>query len=222
MSGPPKLTSLALWDKFERRCLQLLKEAMQALACEPADMSEIDLNRKLYWAITKAARQITEYGPFFPGVVLDGRNLPAASDGARAAREFKIPDLYWVYVDALANDFEEINKRFVVECKRLTDPSSTYGGRYVHDGIDRFKNVSHNYSKGMPSGAMVGYLQVVLVDDAFLSVDAVVRADAIPPLDIQNRDGERSLELAHTLMRPASEPPIRLTHVWGRVGPTPH
>ena len=219
MNGQPKLTTLYLWDEFERRCLHLLREALVTLAAEPDDTREIDLNRKLYFAITSVARQMTEWGPFFPSPILESRSLPAAADVERAERESKMPDIYWAYTNNLPNDDDDANKKFVVECKRLTDPDDVYGRRYVRHGIDRFVNVNHNYSKGMPSGAMVGYLQKVLVDDAIISVDTVTTQDSIPPLVLHKRQDERCAELAHTLTRPTPEPPLRLTHIWGRIGP---
>ena len=69
MSGQPKLTTLGLWAEFERRCLHLLREALVALAAEPDDMVEIDLNRRLFFEITRVARQMTEWevGAVLPG-----------------------------------------------------------------------------------------------------------------------------------------------------------
>ena len=219
MNIQPKLTSLGLWADFERRCLRLVREALATLTIESPSTVEIDLNRNLHSAITSAASKTTEYGPYFPAAMLDARNLPSASDPARSEREFKMPDISWAYVDTLADEGDDINKSFVVECKRLTMPSAVYGRRYVRDGIDRFINSSHSYAKGMPSGAMVGYVQTILINDAIISVDTVTTTDTIPHLVLQQRDAEQSAEFSHILTRPTPQPTLRLIHLWGRVGP---
>ena len=119
-----------------------------------------------------------------------------------------------------ANDPDDAAKQFVVECKRLTKPWAVYTREYVKSGIARFISAGHGYGKGMPSGAMVGYLQEIALNDALNRVNAVAVSDSIPPLFLQGRDAETSAELAHDLVRPYPEAPFHLMHLWARVGPT--
>ena len=219
MSRQPQLSSIDLWSDFERLCLLLLREALTALANRDSSENENDLNRHLYFAITHASQQAMRQGEYPPSVVPEGHSPPVASDSERAEREFKIPDFYWAYIDPHANDPYDASKQFVVECKRLAKPYGSYAHEYVKSGIARFIDVGHSYAKGMKSGAMAGYLQEVLVDDALASVNAVAASDSIPPLAMRGRNGEVSAEFDHDLNRSFPESPFRLIHMWARIGP---
>ena len=221
MSLQPRLSSTDLWGDHERICMELLRQALATLADQSPDENENDLNRCLYRAIIRASHQAAQSGEHLPPVVPEGRNPPAASDSERAEREFKIPDFYWAYIDPLADNPDDACKQFVVECKRLTNLGAAYMREYVKSGIARFIRVGHGYGKGMKSGAMVGYLQEVLLNDALAGVNAVAVGDSIQPLVIRNRNGETDAELDHDLVRPFPVSPFRLIHIWGRIGPEP-
>ena len=133
----------------------------------------------------------------------------------------KIPDFYWAYIDPLVDDPDDASKQFVVECKRLTNPSVHYMREYVDSGIARFINLGHGYGMGMKSGAIAGYLQDVLLDDALVRVNDVVQGNAIPSLVQTHRRGERGAEFEHIVVRSFPESPFRLIHIWGRIGPEP-
>ncbi len=49
--------------------------------------------------------------------LFEGRNPPVASDAERAAREHKIPDFYWAYIDHLAVNPLAAARQFVVDAK---------------------------------------------------------------------------------------------------------
>ena len=221
MSQSPRLSSIDLWGDHQRNCLRVLREALASLAGQSADAHENDLNRCLFRAINRVAYYAIQGGEDIPPVVYEGRNPPSPSDRERAEREFKIPDFYWAYYDSLASNPDESYKQFVVECKRLTQPVAHYAREYMQSGIARFINVEHGYGKDVPSGAMVGYLQKVSIDDALAGVNGVVVAKLIPALAFRNRDGERGSVLAHRINRPIPISPFILTHVWSRIGPEP-
>ena len=221
MSHQPQLSSIDLWNDHERICKELLWEALATLDDKPVDADEPVLNRHLYRAIIRVSYCAAQSGEHIPPVVPEGRNPPAPSDQERAEREFKIPDFYWAYIDPLANDPNDASKQFVVECKRLTNPIARYTREYVKSGIARFINVGHGYGKGMKSGAMVGYLQEVLLDEALSEVNNVTNRDAITALTVRSRNGEADAECHHDLVRPIPMSPFHLTHVWARVGPEP-
>ena len=220
MTGRPRLSSLGLWAAHERRCVDLLRAALTLLASDPGGESEPDLNRSLYRAIVRASHAAgQDESPPPPLVVPEGRNPPAASDEERAEREYKIPDFSWGYVDDLAEDPAAADKHFVVECKRLTQATSSwvYTEKYVRAGIARFISLGHGYGFGMASGAMVGYLQHIQLDDALTQVNAYAEADSIPPLSLNERDGDDRAELDHQLTRSFPESPFHLRHLWIRV-----
>ena len=221
MSSQPRLSSINLWSSHERIFTNLLRQALSALADEATDKNEIELNRCLYRAIIHASYEAERRGEHIPAVVLDGRNPPDSSDLERAERESKIPDLIWGYIDPHADDPNDAAKHFVVECKRLTEPPARYAREYVVSGIARFVRVSHGYGKGMASGAMIGYLQEVYLDDALARVNAVAQRNSAPPLFLRAREGEEMAELDHYLIRSFHVSPFHLTHIWGRIGPDP-
>ena len=221
MTDQPQLSSIDIWSYRERVFKALLWEALRSLADQSTETNENDLNRCLFRAIIRATHQAAQNGEDVPIVVYEGRNLPAASDHERAEREFKIPDFYWAFIDPLANDPDDSCKQFVVECKRLTNPFARYTGEYVKSGIVRFINVRHGYGKGMKSGAMVGYLQDVLIDAVIAGVNAVAIGESITGLVVQNRNGELDAELTHEVTRSFAVSPFQLTHAWTRIGPSP-
>jgi hypothetical protein len=219
MRERPRLTSLDLWGAHEHRCLQLLHEALALVAREDDGDAETDLNRRLYRAIVRVSHAAARSGDPPPVVVPEGRNPPHPSDRERAEREFKIPDFYWAYIDHLADDPDAAAKQFVVECKRLTLASEgwNYTAEYVRSGIARFISRGHGYGIGMPSGAMVGYLQQIALDTALDEVNDHARSDEIPPLVISSRSGDESAELEHHVIRPYARSRFHLLHLWIRI-----
>ena len=143
----PSLVSIDAWGAHERRCVELLHSALDALAPIGLDESEDEL------------------GTTLPVVVPEGLNPPLATDEQRATREFKRPDFYWAYHDP---DGDEPARQFVVECKRLTAAGATwvYTEQYVIAGVRRFVAVDHGYGKEAWAGAMVGYIQRIPPDRA--------------------------------------------------------
>ena len=221
MSHQPQLSSIDLWSDHERICKELLWEALATLDDKPVDADETVLNRHLYRAIIRVSYRAAQSGEHIPPVVPEGRNPPAASDQERIEREFKIPDFYWAYIDPLADDPNDASKQFVVECKRLTNPIARYTREYVKSGIARFINVGHGYGKGMKSGAMVGYLQEVLLDETLSKVNSVTNGNSITALTVSNRNGEVGAEFQHDVVRTIPTSPFHLTHLWTRIGPEP-
>ena len=221
MSQRLQLSSIDLWSDHERLCKKLLWTALQELGDTPIDANENDLNRLLYRAIIRVSHKAAQDGDYIPAVVPEGRNPPVATDQERAEREFKIPDFYWAYVDPLAIDPDDASKQFVVECKRLTLPLSRYTREYVRSGVSRFINLGHGYGKGMQSGAMVGYLQDIILDNALAGVNGVATNNSIALLAVRHRDGEKGAELGQDVIRPFPVSPFRLTHIWARIGSEP-
>ena len=220
MSRQPQLTSLDLWGKHERLCTQLLRDALATLAHHSSSLAEPVLNRALFLAIEDVTYELQGNGEQLPVLVYEARNPPDPADSEQTERERKIPDFYWAYYDQYA-DRSEFRKSFVVECKRLTQSPDHYTREYVKSGIARFINVEHSYGQGMASGAMVGYLQEIGLDDALARVNAVSDGEGIPQLTPRRRDAEASAEFDHNLDRSFPLSPFRLIHIWGRIGTWP-
>jgi hypothetical protein len=219
----PRLTSVDLWERHTERCLQILREALIMLNQGPPDERETDLNRRLYLAIIDAHATAARGGVEQLAVVVpEGRSPPVASDAERAAREAKIPDFYWAYVDHLAEP--GASRQFVLECKRLTESTRNwiYTERYVHEGVVRFITPEHAYGKDTPSGAMVGYLQAIDFDQALNEVNACAASLGIPPLAARGDPSAALAEFDHRLSRSFAVSPFLLTHIWARRQPAAH
>jgi len=218
MSAQPRLSNLRLWAVKEQECLDVLAEALSRLAANPGpEPDEDSINRRLMRfldAVTQS-RMHRSGGSTLPPAVYEGRSSPAPSDPARASREFKRPDFAWLWIDDLAADPALSRREFVVECKRLgADP---FPARYVADGILRFISRSHEYGKDMRSGAMVGYLQSILVDVAIERVNAAATSANVPRLQLRDRRGDDAAKLEHRVCRGFAISPFSLTHLWIRL-----
>lgn len=217
MSDRPRLTSINLWHRHQQRCVQMLRDAIALLADGPTNEGEIDLNRRLYRAIIAVQGADARRGLEQLSVVVpEGRNPPVGSDVQRAVREHKIPDFYWSYVDYLAPEPEAVARQFVVECKRLTAATRNwdYIAQYVNAGVLRFVTEEHGYGKETPSGAMIGYLQAMDVDDALSGVNGHASAKGLSLLAIRDRSADALVELDHRLDRPFPDTPFLLMHLW--------
>ena len=223
MTNQPSLSSLDLWSYYERIYLRLLREAVAEMANQLPSEYENALNRCLHKAIYSATLRAMQSGEDdVPLVVYDVPNRPAASDSEPAERESKRPDFRWTHLDPLADNPDDAYQDFTVECKRLSDESTAYYAReYVKEGIARFIKSSHGYGKGSPSGAMVGYLQYIRIDDAIDRVNKVIVLNSIPVIAMTRRDSEMRAELEHDFKREFPVSPYHLFHIWARVGDVP-
>lgn len=215
----PLLASFDAWHAHERLCIDLLRTALSGFAVSDPDESEDELNRRLYLHITETARAIERRdGVTLPVVVPEGQNPPLVSDQERAAREFKRPDFYWAYHD---HDGDEPARQFVVECKRLTIPSSgrRYTEQYVIEGIRRFATVEHGYGKQAWAAAMVGYVQQIDPAVARTEIDGFLSTATLPTLDPEQSPDQGIARHRHQLDRPFAQSPFRLLHLWRIPGP---
>jgi hypothetical protein len=220
MTNRPSFSSIDLWANHERRCLEVLRAALELLGLPDDTESEVDINRRLYGCLIRASHAIAarDGSESLAAPVPEGRNPPVASDAQRATREHKIPDFYWAYIDHLATNPMAAARQFVVECKRLTTRSRNwvYTAQYVDAGIVRFVTVEHSYGKESPSGVMVGYLQLMNLEQALSEVNARAVGKSLPPLHLVNNDGRMPVELSHELVRSFPDSPFRLIHLWLR------
>jgi hypothetical protein len=213
----PRLSSIR-WAEYERRCLIVLRAALTLLSEQTTGPGENDINRDLYSCI-RSAHAASRDGATLSPVVYECMNPPSPRDKKRAAREFKRPDFQWGLMDDQAEP-EDAYKYFVIECKRLA-PSARgqrrYAKLYISDGILRFVSPGHGYGKDAESGAMVGYLQSLSVDDALVDVNANAAKRKLPALELSRRDGDRAADLEHRLKRNFPVTSYRLSHLWVRV-----
>jgi hypothetical protein len=108
---------------------------------------------------------------------------------------------------------------YTIECKRL----GTRVGRwvlnvnYVKKGVLRFITEEHGYGKATPSGAMIGYVQSMELDDVLGEVNAASKRSSLPPIvraDVAWQENAVT-RLGHKLTRPSSLlSPFDLHHLW--------
>jgi hypothetical protein len=215
MIGRPRLSELDLWATKERECLDVLTEALRQLSNESRvpDEDEDGINRRLMRMIDGVIARRPDCTLAPPPY--EGRSSPAPSDPVRMSREFKRPDFVWLWIDDLAADPRLSRQEFTIECKRLG--ASPYPRRYVTNGIQRFTNTTHAYGKDMRSGAMVGYLESILIDIALERVNMVATAEGVPLLTLVARRGDDAATLEHGLGRAYPITPFGLTHLWTRL-----
>lgn len=213
----PSLLSLRLWVKLETRCLSILERALVLLRnSQGHSESEIELNRRLYFCLLTASRELFAESDLAP--VQECNNQPDPDDEARANREQKRPDFQWIFLDRYEADPKRSSKQFVVECKRLGNPPRAYwvlNLNYANHGIKRFKDPMHAYAKRFPSAAMVGYWQSMEAAQVLEEVNEESHKNALPYLLLTGgwKSGGVS-HLEHTFERPFDISPFRLRHLW--------
>ena len=99
----PRLGALRLWVKREGMCLAILERALRLLRMEKdLPESETDLNRRLYFCLLTASRELYPTNSVAPE--LECNNQPDPDDESRVAREHKRPDFQWAYLDRYEPD----------------------------------------------------------------------------------------------------------------------
>jgi hypothetical protein len=214
----PRISELNTWQKYKRKILEVMIEALLILQDETHLVEdEPVLNRRLYNCFKQANYRLKlNHLPTY-----EGKNPPDPGDEERAARENKTPDFYWAFVDHTVRDPRRCARYFVLECKRLGEPSSSgwiLNKNYVQNGIRRFITEEHGYGKGDESGAMIGYVQNMKFDAIFCEVNAAIEitGESVttlrPPAGGWRVGGINRLD--HTFERSFPETPFHLCHLW--------
>jgi len=219
----PNLKRLNFWEQHERRILQVLTIALRLLARErdlPPGEKENQINRKLYFCILSAIREVHEQGmDLISYPIYEGSNQPDASDEERAAREGKRPDFQFGFIDHQEPNPDASAKQFVVECKRLGESGRSdwvLSANYVEHGVVRFYEEQYGYGKSGPSGAMIGYLQNACADQVLNEVNQAATARRMPRIVLSREGWQRSdvSNLHHRLDRAMQPTPFDLRHLW--------
>jgi hypothetical protein len=217
----PNLKRLNFWVEHERRVLQVLAIALRLLARErdlPA--TENQINRKLYFCILQAIRELYEQGVDLGSYpIYEGNNQPDASDEARAARESKRPDFQFGLIDHQEPNPDASAKQYVVECKRLGESGRSdwvLNTNYVEHGVVRFHVEGYGYGKSGSSGAMIGYMQNANAEVVLDEVNQVAIARGIARITLSREGWQRGgvSTLTHRLDRAVRPTPFTLHHLW--------
>lgn len=217
MTARPLLNPHQLWTSRETKFLSIIERALHLLRQDPNHPeSEIELNRRLYFCLLTASRELYPNDELAP--VIECNNQPDPDDEARARREQKRPDFQWVYLDRYEADPTRSSRQFVLECKRLGAAMRAdwvLNLNYINNGIRRFQEPEWAYAKLAPSGAMVGYLQSMDSGNVLTEINAECRAKTLRDLILV---GEWTIggtsRLEHVFERPFGISPFKLHHFW--------
>ena len=219
--GRPNLKQLNFWGKHEDRVLQVLTIALRRLARE-SDLptQENPINRKLYFCILRAIRELRTQGiDLMSYPIYEGNNQPDASDEERAAREGKRPDFQFGFIDHQESNPDASAKQYVVECKRLGESERSdwvLNTNYVEHGVVRFHDEEYGYGKSRSSGAMIGYVQNARVELILHEVNQAAIARQIAIITLSRKGWQRGdvSTLTHGFDRAMRPSPFELRHLW--------
>ncbi len=215
----PRLSKLNIWARHEQRVLKIFIEALTILqAGAGLSLSEINLNRELYFCLLEANRKMGKEGFLYPPTY-EAKNPPDPDDEQRTARENKIPDFYWGYLDDMEPDPRRSARNFYIECKRLGKPPRAdwiLNENYVHHGICRFITKEHGYAQGEQSAAMVGYVQSMELDDILREVNTAAMSFSVPKIKTSSKGWKFKgvSQLQQKINRPFPVTPFNLWHLW--------
>jgi len=149
--------------------------------------------------------------------VFQSHNQPDHNLAEGDAAERKKPDFLWGWYDKSEKVDYNRYKEYAIECKRLGKPLSTFCKAYIAEGVCRFINVEHSYSKYSASGAMIGYIQSMEVRTILAEVNKEASKRKIPAIGLGPKGWKRKgvSRLGHELKRPKVPPAhFTLRHFW--------
>jgi hypothetical protein len=142
------------------------------------------------------------------------QTIQPKTDTPYSASEQKKPDFSLELNDDL-ND----GVFFHIECKRLgsaTSGSWKYNEKYVENGIYRFTTDTFCYGIDSPSGAMVGYIEDMELEDILTQVnktiDQKLKIDKLAK--ITDWQEKLTTHLNHSFERSFEKSPFILHHLW--------
>jgi hypothetical protein len=218
----PSLLNLTSCARLEQFSLQILTEGLKQLEKrKKLPRQEDPLNFRLHACCRKAKYDLVKAGQGFPcTLTYEGNNQPMAYDQQRAARLGKRPDFQMSLHDDQAEDWKWSELFFTIECKRLGAPMPALwvlNENYVLNGINRFCDNQWGYARGMPSGAMVGYIQSMDPPTIFAEVNGHGASSGhgpiLPAAPTWVAQGVTRLD-PHQLNRPFAPNQFTLHHIW--------
>jgi hypothetical protein len=218
----PRITAIDLWANHEARVLEIFSLALKMLKNESFLPDKEDaLNRKLLFCVHRANRVLSADNrglnspPFY-----EAQNQPDADDKTRAEREDKKPDFQWGFYDHQEINPDKSAKYYVLECKRLgspTNPNWIFNKNYISNGVCRFTKPEWGYAKSSRSGAMIGYIQSMRIEEILQEVNNCAQQASLSTIALSEdnpRDSAVS-RLDQRLDRPEVHlTPLDLRHLW--------
>ncbi|HEG44321.1 MAG TPA: hypothetical protein ENH94_09755 [Phycisphaerales bacterium] len=216
----PRLSKIDLWGNLELRLLGVLFLALEMMRKTETGFParEDSISRILVKYIRRANEKLipqnmhVDHLPSFQSQNQPDHDLPEGNEAER-----KKPDFLWEWRDPNEKMDDKRYKYYAIECKRLGTPQSTFCTHYITQGVCRFINLEHSYSKHTSSGTMIGYIQSMIASDILIEVNAEARNYNIPAIELSS-DGWKKKgvsRLDHEFDRPEVPPsPFKLRHLW--------
>lgn len=220
MSQPKIKKGNRLWFSLESRLLGVLLLALKMMRKTEKSFPNLEdcISRKLDKYIRKANEELrhnnkhVDHLPFFQSQNQPDHNLPEGNEA-----EEKKPDFLWEWYDASEEDYWNRYKGYAIECKRLGKPPSKFCKPYITEGVCRFINSKHSYSKHSPSGAMIGYIQSMVASNILDEVNKEAYNRGITAITLSSEGWKKKgvSRLDHEFDRPEVPPtPFKLRHLW--------
>lgn len=212
-----------LWRRHEKLVLNVFLKALIRLKGEESiPVNEVPINDLLYvlaheiWCELSPSEKPASFS-----LIPNSENLARTKRGIGQEWTRKKPDFRWRLSDPLEKNPEKATKDYTIECKRLGKKSGSYNfiNEYVISGIIRYVSKKHSYGIGTKSGAMIGYVQNMVHEDALKGVNSAIREEKtheMPEIAFDRLETLAGMRRGnHTLKRKEVSPSsFDLRHIW--------
>jgi hypothetical protein len=209
-----------LWFRLESRLLAVLRLALEMMRKKETSFPtpEDSISRTLEKYIRKANEELRREDRHIDNLpVFQAQNQPDHNLADGNESEKKKPDFLWQWYDATEKVDYNRYRQYAIECKRLGKPPSQFCRAYVAEGVCRFINPEHSYSKYSPSGTMLGYIQSMEVKAVLSEVNKEAFNRNIPAIELSRAGWKKKgvSRLEHEFNRPKVVPThFTLRHFW--------
>lgn len=214
-----------LWQRHEELILGVITRALKKLSLEKSlPDAENRINETLCVKARDAYFKLpSKERPAFFGLSLDPQNQPQTEEDVGKKFLLKKPDFKWRLENKSDPDPAMAIKDYDIECKRLGKPlrkDRVLNEDYVKNGILRFLNKEHSYGRGVPFGAMIGYIQNMEVKEILKEMNRCItqiQKHKIPSIKFSatRTTSKELIQTTQKLGRVEIKPPsFNLRHIW--------
>ena len=220
MSQPIIPRDNKLWFRLEAHLLDVLQLALEMMRKKEQSFPTLEdsISRILEKYIRKANEELRQEDRHVDNLpVFQSQNQPDHNLAEGDSAEKKKPDFLWQWYDRSEEVDYNRYKQYAIECKRLGKPLSQFCKAYIAEGVCRFINLEHSYSKYSPSGAMIGYIQSMEVKDILVEVNEEACNNNIPAIELGAKGWKKKgvSRLKHKFDRDEVAPTaFTLRHFW--------
>lgn len=214
-----------MWEKHEQLVLEVFMLALEMLR-EKVDLpiEEFAISEALALKTREVNFALNQKGrglPFPPD--WEKPKQPASETDLGQSKKAKRPDFSCLFRNHAAQNYSNAYLEYHIECKRLGKSSNSgwnFNENYVTKGICRFLSTTHRYGEGAFSGAMIGYVQNMVLISIIEQINSHILhqlGNEIPGIRFSEADFDEmgliksSQELTRKNVSPSS---FELRHLW--------